>query len=47
MTKLYEQAICHECVAPGLYLSEAERRRLTDAQEANFEDKAQMSEETK
>ncbi|MCG9727497.1 type IV conjugative transfer system coupling protein TraD [Vibrio brasiliensis] len=47
MTKLYEQAIYHECVLPGLYLSEAERRRLTDAQEANFEDKAQMSEETK
>lgn len=45
MNKLYEQAIYHECVAPGLYLNEKERRQLTDAQEANFDDHAQMKAE--
>ncbi|MDF4734259.1 type IV conjugative transfer system coupling protein TraD [Vibrio parahaemolyticus] len=46
MNKVYEQAIYHECVAPGLYLNEEDRRKLTDAQEANFENEAQMKVET-
>ncbi|WP_394145657.1 type IV conjugative transfer system coupling protein TraD [Vibrio atypicus] len=46
MNKVYEQAIYHECVAPGLYLNEEDRRKLTDAQEANFENEAQMKAET-
>ncbi|TFH89398.1 type IV conjugative transfer system coupling protein TraD [Vibrio ouci] len=46
MTKVYEQAIYHECVAPGLYLNEEDRRKLTDAQEATFENDAQMKTET-
>lgn len=46
MTKAYENAIYHECVAPGLYLNEQERRKLLEAQEANFENEAQMKAET-
>jgi hypothetical protein len=46
MTKAYEHAIYHECVAPGLYLNEQERCKLLEAQEANFENEAQMKAET-
>ncbi|HDY8233198.1 TPA: type IV conjugative transfer system coupling protein TraD [Vibrio vulnificus] len=46
MSKVYEQAIYHECVAPGLYQNEEDRHKLTDAQETNFENEEQMKAET-
>ncbi|HDM8209284.1 TPA: type IV conjugative transfer system coupling protein TraD [Vibrio campbellii] len=45
MNKAYEQAVYHECVAPGLFLSKEEQTKLLDAQEATFEDEKQMQAE--
>lgn len=46
MLRAYEQAIYHECVAPGFFLSRDERRSLIEAQEATFENEGQMRTET-
>jgi type IV conjugative transfer system coupling protein TraD len=46
MNTAYEQAVYHECIAPSLHLSTDERKVLTSAQEAQFENDAQMKFET-
>ncbi|WP_419153488.1 hypothetical protein [Vibrio maritimus] len=42
----YEQAVYHEYVAPSLHLNTDERKVLTSAQKAQFENDAQMKLET-
>ncbi|MGR5406497.1 type IV conjugative transfer system coupling protein TraD [Vibrio mediterranei] len=46
MNTAYEKAVYHECIAPSLHLSTDERKVLTSAQEAQFENYAQMKTET-
>ncbi|CCN38665.1 Type IV conjugative transfer system coupling protein TraD [Vibrio nigripulchritudo SFn27] len=47
MKKAYEESVYYECVAPGLHLSEADRKALLRAQEARYEDEMEMRTETK
>ncbi|MEZ8862538.1 type IV conjugative transfer system coupling protein TraD [Vibrio sp. 10N.247.311.51] len=46
MTNVYQKAVYYECVAPGLFLNEDERRVLDDRQASQFESPEEMKLET-
>ncbi|MGR5096981.1 type IV conjugative transfer system coupling protein TraD [Vibrio maritimus] len=45
MTKVYEEAVYYEAIAPTVHLTPEERQPLIDAQNANFENEEQMKQE--